>query len=272
MTLDIRGSRFIDGYGRTVLLRGMNLGGSAKVPRVPDGATHLGEGFFDHRNVSFVGRPLPLDEADEHLARLRSWGFTFLRLLVPWEAVEHAGPGIYDTAYLDYLEAFVARAAVHGMSLHIDPHQDVWSRFTGGDGAPGWTLEAVGMDPSMVHETGAAILHQVHGDPFPRMVWPTTANKMASATMFTLFFAGNDFAPRARVEDEPVQEFLQRHYCAAMAQVALRLCRSPNTIGYDTMNEPSHGLIGHLDLDRLEGLVKLGESPTPFQAISAKMK
>ena len=37
--------------------------------------------------VSFVGRPFPLDEADEHFKRLRAWGLTFLRFLVTWEVI-----------------------------------------------------------------------------------------------------------------------------------------------------------------------------------------
>ena len=41
--------------------------------------------------ITFVGRPFPLADADEHLARLRAFGFTLVRLLVPWEAVEHEG-------------------------------------------------------------------------------------------------------------------------------------------------------------------------------------
>ena len=153
------GPFFTDEYGRTCILRGVNLGGSSKVPTTPDGASHLPESFFDHRQVSFVGRPFPLEEADEHLERLKSWGLTFLRLLVTWEAIEHAGPGEYDEEYLDYLVQVVIKAGAHGFKLFIDPHQDVWSRFSGGDGAPGWTLEMVGMDLAHIVETGAAVVH-----------------------------------------------------------------------------------------------------------------
>lgn len=264
--LKIDGPWFKDEHGRTLILRGVNLGGSSKVP-YPDGATHVREGFFQHRDVSFVGRPFPLEEADEHFRRLRHWGFTFLRLLVTWEAVEHAGPGQYDEEYLDYLYEVVRRADEHGLDLFIDPHQDVWSRLSGGDGAPGWTFEAAGLDVTRFAETGAAIVHAVHGDPFPRMIWPTNYTKLAAATMFTLFFGGNDFAPRARVDGEPIQDYLQGHYLAAMGQVARRLEGLPNVVGYDTMNEPSPGYIGWPDLAADEGLLRLGESPTPFQSM-----
>src|SRR5512138_2240499 len=101
--MHIEGSFIKDNAGRTLMLRGVNLGGSSKVPASPNGATYIREGFFDHRGVSFVGRPFPLAEADEHFRRLRAWGLTFLRLVVTWEAIEHAGPGIYDEGYLDYI-------------------------------------------------------------------------------------------------------------------------------------------------------------------------
>jgi hypothetical protein len=259
---------FKDDQGRTLILRGVNLGGSTKVPLRPNGATYIREGFYDHRNVSFVGRPFPLEEADEHFSRLRAWGLTFLRFLITWEAIEHAGPGTYDQEYLDYVRQVVEKAAEYGIDLFIDPHQDVWSRMSGGDGAPGWTFEVVGMDVTRFSETGAAIVHSVHGDPFPRMIWPTNYDKLAAATMFTLFFGGNDFAPQTKVDGEPVQEFLQRHYINAIQQVALRLKDLPNVVGYDVLNEPSPGFIGRADLhSSAGGLLRMGESPTPFQAM-----
>lgn len=265
----VNGSAFKDEFGRTLLLRGVNLGGSSKVPAAPDGATWRREGFFDHRDVSFVGRPFPLSEADEHFSRLARWGFTFLRLLTTWEAVEHSGPGEYDFAYLDYLHEVVGTAAEHGISVFIDPHQDCWSRFSGGDGAPGWTLEAVGLDITRFAETGAAITHQEHGDPFPRMIWPTNYGKLANLTMWTLFFGGNDFASEAHVKGTPIQEYLQGHYVRAMQQVALRLRDLPNVVGFDTLNEPSPGLIGIGDLTSGDAFpLKLGPSPTPLQAMA----
>lgn len=257
-----------DEYGRTLLLRGANLGGSTKVPFTPDGATYRREGFFDHRDVSFVGRPFPLDEADEHFSRLRAWGLTFLRLLITWEAIEHAGPGQYDREYLAYLRAIVEKAAEYEIDVFIDPHQDVWSRWTGGDGAPGWTLEAVGFDLTRLDATGSAITHQLHGDPFPRMIWPTNYTKLGAATMFTLFFGGNDFAPHAQIDGVPAQEYLQAHYINALKEVARTIRDLPNVVGFDTLNEPGSGYIGAPDLSQpLAGLLVGGASPTPFQTM-----
>ena len=90
--------------------------------------------FAEHRDVSFVNRPFELERADEHFARMRLWGFTFLRLLVTWEAVERGGPGVYDEAYLTYMAAVVECAAKYDIRVYVDPHQDVYSRFSGGDG------------------------------------------------------------------------------------------------------------------------------------------
>jgi hypothetical protein len=263
----IAGPHFVDEWNRRLLLRGVNLGGSSKIPFRPDGATYRREGFLDHRSVSFVGRPFPLEEADGHLGRLRAWGFTFLRLLVTWEAIEHAGPGEYDEEYVDYVRAVAEKAGRCGFSLYIDPHQDVWSRFTGGDGAPGWTLEAVGFDIAHLSDSCAAILHQFYEGPLPRMIWPSNEIRLAAATMFTLFFGGNDFAPATKVNGEPAQEYLQRHYIAAVCHLAERLKDLPQVVGYDTLNEPGRGFIGWQDLGEAGGFVKVGPLPSPFQSM-----
>lgn len=110
MKLKIDKDRFIDEKGRTVLLRGVNLSGSSKVPFKPNGATHIKTDFRDHGEVSFVGRPILLKEAPNHLNRLKHWGFNCLRVLITWEAIEHKGSKKYDNEYLDYLEEFIKLA------------------------------------------------------------------------------------------------------------------------------------------------------------------
>lgn len=268
---DIRidGPWFKDTSGRTLMLRGANLGGSSKVPLHPIVSDSSDEArFYNHRDVSFVGRPFPLEEADEHFARLRRWGLTFLRFVVTWEAIEHAGPGHYDAEYLDYLYQVVYKAHTHGLQMFIDPHQDAWSRLSGGDGAPGWTFEAVGFDITRFRETGAANIHPFDEEPFV-VHWLTNYTRLAAATMFTLFFGGDDFAPRTTIAGEPVQSFLQRHYFNAIKQVARTLQGLPNVVGFETMNEPSSGFIGRKVYAHNEELYlrRLGVSPTPVQAM-----
>ena len=265
--MNIDGNCFKDEYGRTLTLRGVNLGGSTKVPFSPNGATYLKEGYFDYRNLSFIGRPFHIQEADEHFSRLKAWGLTFIRFLVTWEAIEHAGPGLYDRDYLEYVQAVVEKAAEYGIQMFIDPHQDVWSRFSGGDGAPGWTFSLVGMDIKNFQVTGAAFTHQLHGDPLPQMIWSTNATKLAAATMFTLFFGGRDFAPKTIIEGDSAQEFLQRHYINSIKELALYIKDLPNVVGFDTMNEPVEGYIGIEDLNQRYTTVEKGFTPTPFQSM-----
>ncbi|WP_426042017.1 cellulase family glycosylhydrolase [Brevundimonas sp. TWP2-3-4b1] len=250
--LTIDGPHFRDRFGRAVILRGVNLGGDSKVPFAPDGHTYLPSDFSDHRTVSFVGRPAPLAEIDSHLARISYWGFNCLRLLTTWEAVEHAGPGIYDQRYLDYYAEVCRRAGRFGLRVFVDFHQDAWSRMSGGDGAPGWTFEAAGLDFTRFASADAAHVmqstydHRVGGrqDDYPAMSWGGNYRMPANGIMWTLFFAGDDFAPGCRFNSAGIQGFLQDHYLGSMRAVAERVAHLDNVIGFDTLNEPGTGYVG----------------------------
>lgn len=274
MPLRIDKERFIDDKGRTVLLRGVNLGGSSKVPFKPNGATHIKTDFSDHRNVSFVGRPFPLKEANEHFSRLKHWGFNCLRFLVTWEAIEHKGPKQYDEEYLNYIEELLKIASDFDFYIFIDPHQDVWSRMSGGDGAPGWTFEKVGLDFTKFNASDAALVMQFRYDPndpdaYPMMHWSSNAIRFANGTMWTIFFGGKDFAPSCMVEGLNAQEYLQQHYFNAFKQVALRVKDNRSVLGFDSLNEPEQGWIEK----RVDGVGAekftddLGYNFTPFDAM-----
>lgn len=250
--IHIDGSHFRDEDGRTVILRGVNLGGDCKVP-YPDGGTNHPTDFADHRGVSFIGRPFPLEEAEEHFLRLQAWGFNCLRLLTTWEAVEHAGPGEYDTAYLDYYAELCRMAGEHGFYVFVDFHQDVWSRMTGGDGAPGWLFEKVGLDFTKFHQAGAAHVMQYKYDyarggrqeeNYPTMTWSQNYRLPANGIMWTLFFAGRDFAPGLMIDGQNVQDYMQAHYLGAMREIAKRVAGMPHVMGFDTLNEPGTGFAG----------------------------
>ncbi|HEY3888479.1 MAG TPA: cellulase family glycosylhydrolase [Caulobacteraceae bacterium] len=254
MTPEIRphGRLMLDAAGRQVTLRGVNLGGDCKVPWPDGGANHPSD-FSDHRDVSFIGRPFPLAEADEHLGRIAGWGFNTLRLLTTWEAVEHAGPGLYDQAYLDYLTEVCDRAGQHGLHLFVDFHQDVWSRMSGGDGAPGWTFEAVGLDFTRFDAAGAAHIMQArydYADPtprqaaYPQMTWGSNYRLPANTLMWTLFWAGKHLTPQFLIDGANVQDFLQGCYLGAMGEVGRRLKDMPHVLGFDTLNEPHPGWLG----------------------------
>ncbi|MEL6342934.1 MAG: cellulase family glycosylhydrolase [Myxococcota bacterium] len=243
------GRWFLDRHGRRILLRGVNLGGDCKIPTSPDGSTHLPTDFSDHRDVSFIGRPFPLQEAEEHLGRLRHWGFNCLRLLTTWEAVHHAGPDQFDEAYLDYFAAVCRIAGRMGFHVIIDFHQDVFSRMTGGDGAPGWAVEAAGLRIPALHAADAAWVMQHRYDPndpsaYPQMSWTWNYQMPANGILWSLFFAGHRLVPDYAIDGEPVGLWLQRQFFAAQRAVAERVADQPWVIGFDILNEPSRGWIG----------------------------
>ncbi|KIW28140.1 uncharacterized protein PV07_07822 [Cladophialophora immunda] len=274
--LSIDGVRFRDAEGREVTFRGINVAGDCKLPRHPSQPSHELTGFFDAKNVSFVGRPFTEEEAHIHFARIKRWGYNLIRYIFTWEALEHAGPGQYDEEFIDHTIKILRIAKSYGLYVFMDPHQDVWSRFTGGSGAPLWTLHACGLDPETFAVNQAAVVHNSWPDPaqFPKMLWPTNYTRMATETTFTLFYAGRDFAPNAIIDGKNIQDYLTDHFISACAHLAQRIhdaggLEDECIIGWETMNEPHRGLIGWEDLNALPDDLKMrkGTMPTPWQSI-----
>ncbi|KAF9554990.1 cytoplasmic protein [Agrocybe pediades] len=265
------GRHFIDAYGRVCSLRGVNLGGSSKTPTDHDHENFPG----DHRSVTFVGRPFPLEEAHEHFSRLRRWGLTFIRFLVTWEAIEHAGPGLYDTEYLGYIRKLLSLLPKYGLSAFVSMHQDVWSRYSGGSGAPAWTLEVVGFDLRAIEDTGSAWLHGQRGGGHveaERGLWPCGYHKLAASTMSTCFWAGDVFTPKLLVKNKhnqevPVQQFLQNAFLDAWEMVVRATGDLEGVIGFQMINEPHPGYVNaSLNSFNYNTDLHLSHIPSAFQS------
>ncbi len=275
--LHVSGRSFVDAEGRRVILRGVNLSGSTKVPFVPNGATQNKDNWppTDLKNVSWIGRPFPREEAEEHFTRMKAWGFNCLRFLTTWEAIEHAGPYQYDEAYLDYYADMVKMAGDYGFYVFVDPHQDVWSRVTGGDGAPLWLFDKIGLDYTKFDAAGMVLNMQYLWDPdkkknkYPSMCWGENYKYLTNGMMWALFYAGRDFAPKLMLQDEKsgqnvnVQDYFQTHFIQCMVQVAKRVKDFPHVFGFDSLNEPNHGIIGHKAITRNLRLKDINDPPYP---------
>lgn len=139
-----------------------------------------------------------------------------------------------------------------------------------------WTLYAAGLNPKSFKNTEAALVQNTYDDPsqFPKMIWSTNYARLVCQTMFTLFWAGRDFAPKAIIDGMNIQDYLQSHFIAACKYLAQRIHEAGDlehevVIGWESMNEPHRGLIGIQDISVIpaEQQLKLGTSPTAFQAM-----
>lgn len=185
----------------------------------------------------------------------------------------------------------------------MDPHQDIvscsppppflsfirlqWSRFSGGSGAPYWTLIACGVNPRNLTATQAAIIHAeypVPQDPdpasLPAMIWSTNYGRLAAQTLFTMFFAGRDYAPKCIIDGVNIQDYLEHHFFTAIGHLADRIRDAGDlldscVIGWESLNEPFEGFCGNPDLASVEtthnACLKKGSHPTVLQSLRLGM-
>jgi hypothetical protein len=143
------------------------------------------------------------------------------------------------------------------------------------------------MNPCNFTATQSTILHNEYPlahqpDPasVPAMTWSTNYGRLAPQTLFTLFFAGRDFAPNCTIDGLNIQDYLQSHYIEAFGQLADRVRNAGDllddcVLGWDSLNEPSEGLVGYPDLHSLPAkqgsTLKRGPTPTPAQSLRLGM-
>lgn len=122
--LTVDGSVLRDELGRTVILRGFNAGGRAKMP--PFLPFEAGPGDEAAR-------------AAEYFARLPPLGANVVRLTFSWEGLEPTR-GAIDAAYLAQVRMLLDAAHDEGLSVILDFHQDVFASPFCGDGFPLWAI------------------------------------------------------------------------------------------------------------------------------------
>ncbi|MCC9742166.1 cellulase family glycosylhydrolase [Streptomyces sp. MNU89] len=127
------GTRFTDGHGREVVLRGFNVSGETKL--------------HENRGLPFANTA----DARASAEALRDLtGGNTVRFLLSWAYAEPE-PGRVDEAYLAAVTAQMGAFLDAGLRVYPDFHQDLYSRYLfhedswyTGDGAPRWAVEAGG--------------------------------------------------------------------------------------------------------------------------------
>jgi len=92
--------------------------------------------------------------------------------------------------------------------------------------------------------------------------------------MFTLFFSGRDFAPKAIINGINIQDFLQNCYIEMIRYFAKRIhdagdLENTTIIAWENFNEPHYGFAGNQNLNALSPSqqIRLGTVPTGFQTM-----
>jgi endoglycosylceramidase len=123
--ISVQGTRFLDSYGRQVILSGVNR-------------------VNKDQKMNYID-----NDSINSYEQLSKCGFNCIRLGLIWDGVEPE-PGKYDEKYLDKIEERVNWAARYGLYILLDMHQDLYSVLYS-DGAPEWAT----ITDNQPHVTGA---------------------------------------------------------------------------------------------------------------------
>lgn len=129
----VSGTRFVDGYGREVVLRGFNVSGETKLA--------------ENGGLPFAS----VEDARKAARAVRAvGGANSVRFLLSWAAAEPAR-GVVDEGYLAAATAQMREFLAVGLRVYPDFHQDLFSAHVfdqdswyQGDGAPRWVVMAGG--------------------------------------------------------------------------------------------------------------------------------
>lgn len=200
------GAGIFDAQDRQVILRGVNYGA-------------LGDYYLDN-----PANPAPVRARPDDFAEMEALGLNSIRLLVHWSKLEPQ-PGFIDAAYIAQIREQIEQAALHGLYVIVDMHQDAWGKFVatreagesclpplqpslGWDGAPAWATLSDGLSTCHLQQ---------------REVSP------AVSQAFTNFYLDTSG--------------IRTHFIQTWAALAAAVADEPNVAGYDLLNEPNPGYL-----------------------------
>jgi len=157
-------------------------------------------------------------------AAIAAEGFNTVRTGVIHKGFATA-PGVYDSAYLDDLDATVGALTAQGIYVLLDFHQDLYNERYQGEGMADWaTVDSSPTDPTLLPSCDAGFPGNIFTCPF---LWEA----------FDRFFGMNGHPP----EVGPRSLTLEAELADAWRQVATRFRDEPLVFGYDLYNEPYPG-------------------------------
>ena len=124
-SITVKDGRFVDNYGRHVILNGINLINKSK-----------DKGYLISKDSTLY-------------SNLKNWGFNSIRFGIMWDEIEPQ-PGIYNEVYLQAIDQHIQWAADNDIFVVLDMHQDLYSVLYS-DGAPRWAT----LHEGMPHKMGA---------------------------------------------------------------------------------------------------------------------
>ena len=236
--------QIVDGAGRQILLRGVNVSGlrddyvadgslRSPYPESPDAYVN---GACPATNPGVYMAPVCAADAGE----LASFGYDVVRLTVSWSQLEPA-PGQINHAYIDRIAQVVDWLKSAGIYTVLDMHDDAWSKYVytpAGSTCPPLTSTIGGF-----HEAdGAPAWASVHVSP----VCAVNGVRDLDAAV------QEDFQRLYSDLPAPDGVGLREHYAGVVAALAARFQNDPAVAGYELLNEPEPGFLGPGTMDATE--------------------
>ncbi len=246
----LRDGKIYDAQDKIKIFRGLVV----HVPKIP----------FEQR----LGQNIQPQDAKSFFLNLKHKGINLVVWQLPWEAVEPDEPEKYDEEYLAQLRSILKQAEEQEIFVVVQPVIANWCRMTDGEGAPLWTLEAAGIDLKKLKEAGGAAQHFVQ---LNKLKKGNPIFEYIQSTMFTLFWAGKDFAPNMIVDGDNIQDYLQNHFIAAMKHVARRIKDCKTVIGFSCLAEAQQGFVGMQGPAKFDLIKAASAIPITYKRNSGKL-